>query len=337
MGNTRSSPDLPASGMDESLFCLQIRVARNDAPALEELLVALEVPGSTWEEPESRDTVVSIFAATRAEAGGMQDRIHSALREFGSELSDPAIFKITSMKSENWAETWKRHFHILHVTPRLTIRPVWLEYAARPDEIVLPVNPGMSFGTGYHGTTHACLEFIDALASRLIPRPPAPVAPGQPLIQNSEHRSPSPPKNSGVPFLDIGCGSGILALAAAKLGFAPVVAFDNDPLAVQIARENCAAAGAPQIDIACADLTEFAPTCPCRVVVANVLAPVLVQNAPRLVSFLDRNAESSFVVLSGILTGQYDEVKTAYEACGVRETARRTIDVWTSGCFGIKF
>jgi ribosomal protein L11 methyltransferase len=162
----------------------------------------------------------------------------------------------------------------------------------------------MSFGTGYHGTTRACLEMIDLLSVQL----------------------------PGAAFLDAGCGSGILALAAAKLGFAPVRAFDSDPQAVAIARGNLERNGV-EVTVDVADLAAYPAAPPCRVVVANILAPVLIAQAEKLVSFLDCRTGDSHLILSGILSSQYPDVRQRFQSLGGRETATRTLDEWTSGSF----
>ena len=117
--------------------------------------------------------------------------------------------KITDLsEDENWRENWKAHFNLLRVGRRLVIKPSWIEYQASPGELLIELDPGMAFGTGYHPTTYGCLEALE-----------------------QEVRS-------GMVVLDLGTGSGILAITALKLGAARVVALDQDPEAIRAARQN---------------------------------------------------------------------------------------------------
>src|SRR5690606_26457499 len=114
---------------------------------------------------------------------------------------------------EDWANAWKEHYRVLRVGERIVVVPSWLEYEAAPGDVVLQLDPGMAFGTGLHPTTQLCLRLLERYA-----RP-------------------------GLRTLDIGTGSGILAIAAAKLGAGPILALDNDPVAVGVAAENTARNG----------------------------------------------------------------------------------------------
>ncbi len=114
---------------------------------------------------------------------------------------------------EEWEEAWKEHFHVLHLGRRLVIRPTWREYQPQGHEVVIDLDPGMAFGTGYHPTTHMCLCELEDLI-----RP-------------------------GMAVLDVGAGSGILSIAAVKMGAEMVLALDMDPIAVKVARANVRANG----------------------------------------------------------------------------------------------
>ncbi len=178
-------------------------------------------------------------------------------------LPDPVESELSNIPEENWAETWKQYFHPLRASARLAICPTWesLPPSMADADCVIRIDPGMSFGTGRHGTTLACLRFLDRLAA---------AAPGGPL-------------------LDVGCGSGILAIAAAQLGFRPIVAFDIDPDAVVIARENLALNSIDCVDCRCADLAAFTPASPFPIVVANLEGRILLSLRERLVACLDRS------------------------------------------------
>lgn len=146
----------------------------------------------------------------------------------------------------DWANAWKEHYHVVHLSDRFVIKPTWREYVAQPDELVLELDPGMAFGTGLHPTTQMCLTALAKYA-----RP--------------DERT-----------LDLGTGSGILAIAAALLGVKSIVALDNDPLAVKVARENAAlnrVAGAITVELG--SLPEAARQT-YDLIIVNILARVIV-------------------------------------------------------------
>lgn len=293
----------------ENLWVIGFEVAESAEDALAELGACEELNLVTWRNPESDRLRVQLFAESAPEADALRARLSGLLVQWL-----PSVVSVSSMpsmtldelKREDWAESWKEFFHVQRITPRLVVKPSWEPYAAQPGECVLELDPGMSFGTGYHGTTRACLEFLDELSR----------------------------KAPGAAVLDVGCGSGILAMAAWKLGFRPVTALDNDPAAVVIARENLERNGAAEIPVETADLFTVNPA-PARIVVANILAVVLLANAERLRGFLDRSRGPAYLILSGILHAQYPEIRGRFTKLGLREIATRSLDEWTSGCFEI--
>lgn len=177
----------------------------------------------------------------------------------------------------DWQNSWKSHFGLLRIGRRLVVRPSWIEYQAAPEEVILEIDPGMAFGTGYHPTTHTCLEALEEVV-----RP-------------------------GMEVLDLGTGSGILAIAAAKLGAARVVALDIDPQAVRAARQNFRRTGITRavalslgsVPHALADLARF------DVAVANISARGIRDRAPYVVPAL---RPGGAFIASGILKDQQEEV-----------------------------
>jgi ribosomal protein L11 methyltransferase len=176
----------------------------------------------------------------------------------------------TTEIADDWSERWREFHQPLTVDDALTVRAPWHEPAATPLEIV--IDPGRAFGTGAHATTRMCLEL---------------------LLQAPPHG----------PLVDLGCGSGVIAIAAAGLGFGPVTALDNDPVALEATRAN-AAANDVEIDVRRFDLrTEAVPTAP--TVVANLLTPLLLRWAPAVPQGTVR------LIASGILAGEADRVSGA--------------------------
>ena len=166
------------------------------------------------------------------------------------------------------------------------------------DGVVVTLDPGLAVGTGKHETTRACLEYIDELSGE------------------------------GGSFLDMGCGSGILSIAAALLGYSPVEGFDVDEEAVCASRENAA------LNNAAVEYRRFAlgrpgnaaPAKKYDLVAANILGPLLIRFAGEIAPYAAKH-----LIISGILTTIYDEVLAAYVAQGFREISRRTYGEWTTG------
>ena len=267
------------------------------AQPLADWLAEQEIFASTWEDREVGPSRVEIFLEDPAGADDAAASIVAAGRAVDLELTPT----IGTLKAEDWSESWKRFFTVVHVSPHLVVRPPWEEYAPAQGERVLVLDPGMSFGTGKHATTQACMGFLDELA------------------QADPHRD----------VLDVGCGSGILSIAAAKLGFDNVRGIDNDEDAVRIAGENAAAN-----DVEAAFQTQDLAVCDLQatVVVANVLAPVLIQFAESIARCV-RRVPGNALILSGILETQYDDVRDAYAALGFRERKNILIGEWKSGVF----
>jgi ribosomal protein L11 methyltransferase len=212
-------------------------------------------------------------------------------------------FSVRTIKRENWAESWKRHFKPMEIGSSLLIKPSWSRRKARPGQRVVVLDPGLSFGTGQHPTTRFCLEQI--AASR------------DPRREQS--------------FLDVGTGSGILAIAAARLGYAPVHAFDFDPAAVRIARANAARnRAAKKLRISRKDLTQESKRRAYDLICANLLADLLISECRRLGSWLKPGGK---LVVAGILKLQFGDVKSAFHSAGMRLVARRAEAEWESAVF----
>ncbi len=187
----------------------------------------------------------------------------------------------------DWADAWKRHFPVLRVGRRIVVRPTWRRHRARPDDVVLALDPGMAFGTGLHPTTRLCLAEIERLADR-----------------------------GGLEVarvLDVGSGSGILALAAARLGAASVVGVDTDPIAVESTRSNAERNGlADRIVARLGSVPTGEP--PFDVVLANLIASLLVELAAPLAGEL---RPGGTLVASGIFVDREAAVRAAFEAAGL--------------------
>jgi len=269
---------------------------------------------SSYRDVEDALTEMRIFTADPAEAPEAVRLLKEAGAVVGLELEP----ETRVIPDEDWKLSYRKHFKTEVISPRLAIVPEWEVAAFKaalpasgPHPAILVLDPGMAFGTGQHATTHACLEFIDELAT-------------------------ADPNRS---FLDVGCGSGILAIAATLCGFRDTAGFDIDPDAVQNANENAAKNGVKTVftrgDLCnVSTLPDVSHTGDHRfdVVAANVLGPILVRFAAEIVRTVKRGP-SSRLILSGILDEVYPEVKAAYEAQGCRELATRLIGEWRTGLF----
>ncbi len=279
------------------LTVVSATVPQSAAQPLSDWLAEHLVFASTWEDREGGPSRVEIFLEDPAGADDASRAIVEAGRALGLDLAPER----GTIKAEDWAESWKRFFSVVKVSPRLVVRPPWEEYAPTGDERVITLDPGMSFGTGKHATTQACMGFLDDLAR----------------------------EDATRDVLDIGTGSGILSIAAYKLGFRDIRGIDNDPDAVRVAAENAAANGVEAAfsveDLADCDLTA-------TIVVANVLAVVLTQFAASVARTV-RPVAGNALILSGILDEQYAGVRDAYAALGFREVRSVLVGEWRSGLF----
>jgi ribosomal protein L11 methyltransferase len=193
----------------------------------------------------------------------------------------------TSVLDDGWEERWREFHKPLVLDGALTVRPPWEPAGTTPIEIV--IDPGQAFGTGAHATTRLCLELLLSL-------------------------------DAGGALVDLGCGSGVLAIAAAKLGWAPVIALDNDPAAVEAAVANAAANGV-EIDVRRFDLRAD-PVPPAPTIVANLLTPLLISLSARLPQ------RTECLIAGGLLTDEADRVAHSLAAHGLLETERRALGEW---------
>lgn len=287
----------------EMLYCFRVEDLDGDGGLLDELLSALEFDHSSWFDRENRRVWHTVYSLTPERRVDARKRFEAELpnwRELGVSVGDVEEF---DLKSEEWTEAWKKFFKPLEISPRLLVRPEWLDDRPKPGQKLLTVDPGMSFGTGQHPTTLYCLQTIDRLA------------------QDGEVRS----------LLDAGCGSGILAIAGALLGYDPVDAFDFDPDAVESAKANLCRNGVTSVIPTVGDANEY----PGRaggydLVCANILGHLLRAFKMRIASWVK---PGKFLCLAGILNEEFEPLAADYRALGFEEVDRATLKEWTSGLF----
>ena len=238
-------------------------------------------------------TYVPDTAALAARRDGLEKDLWH-LQAFHGELVGELATQWVA--EEDWANAWKQFYTVLHVGERLVIKPRWQDYEPAPGEIVIALDPGMAFGTGTHPTTQLCLEALEKL----------PVA--------------------GKRVLDVGTGSGILAIAAAALGAARVDALDTDPVAVSAARDNVAQAGLSEsITVSERTLPLPDPASTYDIVVANITAQTLITLAPHLRAVIALHGR---LLACGIIEAKADEVLAAFDAEGLALLHRRDAGDW---------
>ena len=252
---------------------------------------------TSYRDVEETSATMQIFLPDPSDAPRAAEALVAAGRIVGLDLAPVT----GTIPDEDWKLSYRKHFKTEVISPRLMVRPPWEAVTPAPGQKVLTLDPGIAFGTGQHPTTRACLDAIDALAA----------------------------ENADRTFLDVGCGSGILSIAAALEGFRDVHGFDNDPDAVRNANENAEANGLGAL-FSDGDLSVPGTAAPADVVAANVLAPVLVRFAREVGALVNPGGR---LILSGILDEQYEEVRAAYAALGFAEVSNRLIGEWRTGLF----
>lgn len=184
------------------------------------------------------------------------------------------IFK-KEVKQENWENEWKKYFKVQKVSKSIVIKPSWEEYSAKEGEKIIDIDPGMAFGTGTHETTRMCINAIEKYM------------------------------NKGDSLIDIGCGSGILSIAAAHLGAEKVIAVDLDKLAVKVSKENVDLNGfSNTIDVRYGDLTDVIEE-KADVIVANIIADIIAKLSENIADFMK---EGAYFISSGIINDKKDFV-----------------------------
>ena len=191
---------------------------------------------------------------------------------------------LEGMEEENWADAWKKYFKPIPLG-RVTIVPAWESYDAKPGEVIIRIDPGMAFGTGTHETTRLVMKIM------------------QDVITGGER------------VLDVGCGSGILAITASKLGAESCRAYDIDPVAVKVAEENARIAECDNVTVGQSDLLRGVDHVRggYTVCVANIVADIIIRMLPDIGAYL---APSAPIILSGIVAERENDIKDAAAAHG---------------------
>jgi len=202
-----------------------------------------------------------------------------------------------TVDEEDWSEAWKKYYKPFHISDSVVIKPSWEEYAANDGEIVIELDPGMAFGTGTHETTRMCAQLLEA------------------YVKKGDH------------VLDVGCGTGILSIIAAKLGASHVDAVDTDEVAVRVTKENCAANGVSQCVSVYRGVLSDVPQVKADIIVANIIADVIIGLSGTVGGYL---GSGGILIVSGIIRERRQEVAEAYESKGFELIKTEEMGEWVA-------
>jgi ribosomal protein L11 methyltransferase len=204
------------------------------------------------------------------------------LRESDTDAGDLKI-TVNTVADTDWNENFRKHFTTFRAAGHVVIKPTWEEYKQEAGDIVIEMDPGMAFGSGVHETTRMCLELLQ------------------------KHMKP------GASVLDVGCGSGILGIACAKLGAKDVLALDYDPVSVKVTKDNAAANGVSVLEARKSDLLGNAGNKTYDLITANIIADIIIRLNSGVAAYMNPGA---VYIMSGIIMDRLDDVLNSLEANG---------------------
>ena len=239
-------------------------------------------------------TVASVLVYLSAD-GGATDTL-AFLRGRFAELSIDANITVSGVNEEDWANSWKEYYKPIKIGEKIVIVPAWEKYDQQDGEIIVRMDPGMAFGTGTHETTRLVIKLLEKYIT------------------------------SGMRVADVGCGSGILAICASKLGAAECKAYDIDPVAVKVANENIKDSGLDNVTCEVSDLLrQVDKSEPYDVICANIVADIIIRMMPDVGALMN---ESSVILASGIIVERSQDVISAFDEHGFRVVERIDENGW---------
>ena len=242
------------------------------------------------------DKTVAYVSVYQSADGGVADTL-VFLRERFDTVGIKAEISVSGVNEEDWANSWKAYYKPIKIGERIVIVPAWEKYSASPEEIVVRMDPGMAFGTGTHETTRLVIKLLEK------------------YVKN------------GVRVADVGCGSGILAICASKLGAGECKAYDIDPVAVKVANENIKDSGLKNVTCEVSDLLKQVDQSggAYDVICANIVADIIIRMMPDVGALMDEN---SVILASGIIVERSDDVISGFEQHGFKIVERIDENGW---------
>ena len=263
-------------------------------------------PHGIWEifdpkllENMPEDVLVHAWFEANSTLPALLDSIRSRLAGLASQHSDYGTLQLEtqSVNDRAWTDVWKKYFKPFHAGTHLVIKPTWEPYEPEPDDLVIEIDPGMAFGSGTHETTGMCLSLLEETIS------------------------------GGEEIIDVGTGSGILAIGAALLGAGHVLAIDIDPDAVKVAKENVQHNHVDStVSVRQGNLLDRVSAV-CDICVANIISDVIIAFAAPL---MDHIRPGGLFICSGIVSSRGDEVAQALEEAGYEILRRETRGEWVA-------
>lgn len=224
----------------------------------------------------------------------IRGRIES-LKLLGTPEAETLSFDVNTVEDADWNENFRKHFSAFRAAGRIVVKPTWEDFKAEKDDIVIEIDPGMAFGSGVHETTRMCLELMQKYIKQ------------------------------GDSVLDVGCGSGILAIAAAKLGAGQVLALDYDNVSVSVAKDNAQANGADIVKVKESDLLQRAGEGPYNIIMANIIADTVIKLNKKVGAIL---AKGGIYIVSGIIGERLEEVLSSMKDKGYSVIETMNMGEW---------
>ena len=239
-------------------------------------------------------TIASVLVYLSKDSG-VVDTLNFLKTRF-AELSIDAEITVSGVNEEDWANSWKDYYKPIKIGDKIVIVPAWEKYEEKEGEIIVRMDPGMAFGTGTHETTRLVIKLLETYIKQ------------------------------GMRVADVGCGSGILAICASKLGAAECKAYDIDPVAVKVANENIKDSGQSNITCEVSDLLyQVDKSYPYDVICANIVADIIIRMIPDVGVLMN---EKSVILASGIIVERSQDVISAFEEHGFKIVERIDENGW---------
>lgn len=278
---------------------VSVQVDSETTEAVSELINRYVPHGAVIEQDPNIADSLTVKVFLSPDAHQTRRKIEEGLWHLGQihPIPEP-LFRLLS--HQEWAEAWKKHFHVLRIGQGVVIKPSWLTYSPAPGDVVVELDPGMAFGTGLHLSTRLCLQALEGLIG------------------------------PGMRVLDLGTGSGILAIVAALMGAGQVVALDVDELAVKVATANTATNGvAERVQVELGSIERLpSNAAPFELMLVNIEVQVILELVSQ--GLLLRLASGGWFVGSGILENQADDVLAALAEEGLCDIQVRQERDWVA-------